>query len=264
MLFRFLTLFFILSFSHAGMALAQSGIDANPAPKAEATPAVQPPLSANPTTTATPTPQLQPYQYPVQSAVSPSTNMAYTFYCEKTNAYYPTVTICAEGWIAIPMGQPVAARPWVGAVPFYPNSVEAVEERPNVLSIELLGRALVYSLDYDRAISSHVTLGLGISSWQASAWWNNYTATVTVVPVYLNFYFSESPSRGYLTGGADWISVTQSGNNSNVFNNNGVAAVFGGGYESRSNEGFIFRASIYVIAGQSISVQPALSLGYAF
>jgi hypothetical protein len=193
----------------------------------------------------------------------------YYYYCDRLHAYYPAVPTCPEGWVAIPVAgpPPVFEEHWVRhhwEDP--PGSEQWVTSRPNTVSLELFGRALLYSLDFDRAITSHITLGVGVSYWHQSDWWQDYSANVTVVPVYMNYYFSESPRRGYVSVGADWITVSNNGGSdeNDTFTNSGVAAVVGGGYEYRDNSNFFMRIGGYLIIGRSTELSPSVNLGFAF
>jgi hypothetical protein len=187
------------------------------------------------------------------------------YYCDAARAYFPTVETCPAGWIAIPAPPPPPMPPrahlWeINA----PESEEVVKSHPNAISLEMFGRALFYSLNYDRAVSEHISVGIGASYWETEDWWHDYIADVTVVPVYGNYYFSRRPHRGFLSAGVDWVTVTQSGYNHSTFANNGFAAVIGGGYEYLDSSGFLIRVSGFAIAGRSLDVSPSISLGYAF
>ncbi len=144
------------------------------------------------------------------------------------------------------------------------ESQEAVIARPNMITLEFLGRSLVYSLDYDRRISEHWAIGLGISTWQATVRWANYQASVTVIPIYANYYFSELPSRGFLTGGFDIIQNSNPGFDSSTFASNGGAGLIGGGYEMRDPSGFTIRLGGDLIIGRSVLINPSMSVGLAF
>ncbi len=215
-----------------------------------------------------------PSQSPAPSATTTSVMPAATegavpngfyYYCASSKAYFPAAPKCPEPWIAIPIAMPVSApmAVWVDPTPV-DTSQEAVVARPYSLSLELFGRALVYSVDFDVAITDRWTLGVGYSNWESTDWWDNYDATVTVVPLYFNFYFSKDPDRGYLSAGVDWIHVTETGYTNDTFTHNGFAGTLGAGYESRSNGGFIFRIGAYAIMGRSVTISPSISLGFAF
>ncbi len=191
----------------------------------------------------------------------PPPTSVFFYYCQKSNSYYPSVSQCDEGWIAVPAG-PAVPVPYVEPAP--KATQETVKSQPNAVSFEIFGRAYSYSLDYDRAISDHISLGAGISSWESRDWWHDYDATITVVPIYANYYFSQNPGRGFVSVGVDWISVTQAGFNDTTFANNGFAAVAGGGYEIRDVSGFLLRLGGFLIVGRSVSVVPLASIGFGF
>lgn len=210
---------------------------------------------------------------PAAPAVSePGRMPVYYYYCRSAGNYYPAAAECPEGWVLAPAG-PVFIQtsrpiqnpnsPWVEtAVGIEP--IQAFKLQPNALSLELFGGAPPYTLNYDREVTEHLTLGIGISSWRAAAPWSNYAATITVLPLYLNYYFTQSSSRGYLTAGADIIRVSQTGASDDTFQNNGTAAVFGGGYEFRAPSGFLLRLGASLIAGRSVFLNPTFNLGLAF
>src|SRR5262245_12711951 len=71
----------------------------------------------------------------------------------------------------------------------------------NVLSIELLGRAALYSLNYDHMVSDSVALGAGLAYWPGSS------NDLFILPLYVNAYPIRGENRFYLTGGLD-IGIT--------------------------------------------------------
>lgn len=215
-----------------------------------------------------PPPPASPQGPPPQVMQAPGTPAGFYYYCRRAGLYYPAVPVCPEGWIAIPVQQPPPPPPPVmrgwREPPFEYESEDIVKSRPNAVTLEMLGRALLYSVDYDIALNPRLSLGVGVSYWQLEDWWRDYNASVTVVPVYMDYYFSARPQRGYVSAGIDWITVTQSGYDNSVFTNNGVAAVLGGGYEMMDRSGFLMRIGGYLIVGRSVTASPSLSLGYAF
>jgi len=187
---------------------------------------------------------------------------AFFYYCQATNSYYPNVPTCDAGWIAVPVGQAIPIMPIFRPLPR--ATEQTVQSQPNSVDLEFFGRALFYSLDYDRAVSAHVTLGIGISSWEAHSWSHDYDGTVTVVPAYANYYFSLNPNRGFVTVGVDWIHVNHAGYNNDTFMNNGFAGVAGGGYEMREHSGLLLRLGGILIAGRTAMVSPLASVGFGF
>ena len=130
--------------------------------------------------------------------------------------------------------------------------------RPNALSGEVLGRAGLYSVNYDRSLGESFAVGAGLSTWSWSDF--DYRGTVTILPAYGNYYFSPGPKRGFITAGIDLAILSADERTSSVYNSNrssslirgsGVAPVAGGGYEFRGENGFLFRATGYVTLIQS-------------
>ncbi|MEW6055446.1 MAG: hypothetical protein AB1540_02440 [Bdellovibrionota bacterium] len=132
-------------------------------------------------------------------------------------------------------------------------------ERPNAFSIEALGRAALYSFNYDRSVSESVGVGLGMSYWGASA--GNIKASVLILPVYTNVYFSPHSSRGFLTGGLDLVFASAKVDDY-AFSGSGALAVLGGGYEYRGDGGFLFRAAPYILVGSQVQIWGGLSFGF--
>lgn len=126
-------------------------------------------------------------------------------------------------------------------------------DRPNALSVELLGRAGLYSFDYDYSLTDEIAVGGGFSYLSASASNNSAIASVSilVIPLYMNYYFQPGPNRGFVTGGLDIVSAsaTFAGTDGFTASGSGVGAVLGGGYEYRGTSGFLFRAAPYFIFG---------------
>lgn len=133
--------------------------------------------------------------------------------------------------------------------------------RKNAISIELLGRGGIYTINYDYAFGNDVAAGLGLATWSASTTGAN--VTLFIIPVYANYYFSSGASRPYLTGGLDI--VTGSGAlDTSTFSGTGAVAVLGGGYEYRSDGGFLFRAAPYIFVGAKLAFWIGLSFGFTF
>jgi hypothetical protein len=135
-------------------------------------------------------------------------------------------------------------------------------DRPNAISIELLGRGGYYTFDYDYSVTDLIGLGVGIAAYNLTS--NGNSASLFILPVYGNFYFQPGPHRGFLTAGLDIVSIsgTLSGT---TFGASGAAPVLGGGYEFRGEEGFLFRGAGYIVIGNSdVAFTIGLSFGYAF
>lgn len=138
------------------------------------------------------------------------------------------------------------------------ESVETVtkkkEKSPFIGSIELLGRAGLYSINIDGAVSPYVRLGIGLEFLPT---WGMSDGSPVVIPLYGMAYFNPgSKKRFYGTAG---LTVVPSAGE--------FAMMVGPGFEYQSTEDFVFRISPYlVIPSGASTVQPWIgtSFGVAF
>jgi hypothetical protein len=142
---------------------------------------------------------------------------------------------------------------------------------PNALSVEFLGRGLMYSVDFDRVVNDDIVAGVGIGSTSM----RNQDGTdpgvsTLLIPVYASYYFMRDQGSLYLTVGADIVSNSSAVNGlkttygNMTMNSNAVLPTFGLGYENRSDAGFIFRIAAYGIYASSLNPWGGLTLGYCF
>lgn len=141
------------------------------------------------------------------------------------------------------------------------NAAEA-SSRPHAVSVELLGRGLLYSINYDYLINDDIALGAGFSHQSYSA--GNSDATVMIVPVYANYYFTPGNHRWFATAGANVVHASGRVDSEEKVSGSGIGGVLGGGYEYRGDSGFLFRAAPYLMVGKTAGVWAGVSLGYAF
>jgi len=147
------------------------------------------------------------------------------------------------------------------------SSSDSSDSHGNALSLEVLGRGGLYSINYDHMISNYMAVGIGFSHWSFSF---IDTDSITIIPIYANLYSSPKPNRAFLTAGVDvvFISETDSdglGDGLGSFTESGAGAVLGGGYEYRGTSGFLFRAAPYlVVASGGIALTAGLSFGVTF
>jgi len=137
----------------------------------------------------------------------------------------------------------------------------ASDYRRNAFSLELLGRGLLYSFNYDYLVHDDVALGVGASTYSFSSGASN--ARVTFVPVYANYYFTPGEHRWFASGGVNLIHASGSIDQDEKISGSGAAGILGGGYEFRGDNGFLFRASPYVFVGKASGVWLGFSLGYS-
>jgi len=146
------------------------------------------------------------------------------------------------------------------------SSSELAYSRPNGLSVEILGRAALYSLQYDRMLEENIAIGIGFETISLSAGTgaaSTASVSMTLIPIYANYYFSEAANHFYVTGGTNFISGTGTIGSVTVGATGLGLHSIGVGYEHRG--GFLFRiAPMVLIAGSTISPTLGISLGAAF
>ena len=136
---------------------------------------------------------------------------------------------------------------------------------PNSFNVEVLGKSLAYSVNYDRVMNDDLVAGVGFGSTGTS-----YGISATLIPVYVNYYFARDQGSLYVTGGGNLITNSSSVQGASasvsnlVFPTNGVLPFFGIGYESRSDAGFLFRLTAYGIVGSSLIAWGGATLGFCF
>ncbi len=126
----------------------------------------------------------------------------------------------------------------------------------NFIGMELAGRGIAYSLNYDRALNSKFSIGAGLTYYQMNIL--GIGVDLGLVPLYGNYYFTSGQThRAFLTAGATILYVKAEWPLNSLTPNNeligsysqaegtGVYPNAGIGYEFRSKSGFTVRASAY-------------------
>jgi hypothetical protein len=142
---------------------------------------------------------------------------------------------------------------------------------PNAVSLELLGRGMLYSFTYDRVVNDDLVAGVGIGS-TALRTLDDQDADVRtgLIPIYVNYYFMREGGSPFATLGANIVTNSSAANqlkstySGMEFGTRAVQVTFGAGYESRSDAGFLFRVSVYGIYAKTVSPWAGLTLGYCF
>lgn len=124
-------------------------------------------------------------------------------------------------------------------------------EKPNDLSIELLGRCGLYSMSYQRMLNS--TFGLEVGASVIA-----FGESVTFLFAGGRLYLSKNNASPTLSGGISYYSEPDF--------DSGPYFYIGPGLEYRTSGGFLIRASVYVLFGGVIGkvVWPGISLGICF
>lgn len=151
-----------------------------------------------------------------------------------------------------------------------PSAEVLAFNKPNTLSVEALGRAGLWSLSYDRRITTALAFGIGISHLPISGtqsggetfWISNFT-----IPVYGSLYVLGIPHQIFVTAGVNFGLLSTGGAAITVsrWTNSPIALVAGLGYEYRPSEGPLVRVTPYIYFGPAgLSVNLGLALGFGF
>jgi hypothetical protein len=134
-----------------------------------------------------------------------------------------------------------------------PADAQATASRPNIVGLEILGRGLLYSANYERHFN-RLGLGVGFASWNFSG------NTVLIVPMYASFRPIGDANSLYIAGGATV------GSESRTFLDKpltfGTIAV---GFEHRSISGLVIRPTTTFAFDRDDRVWwPGLLVGFRF
>lgn len=143
---------------------------------------------------------------------------------------------------------------------------------PSAVSLEVLGRAMLYSVNFDQAVNDDIVVGGGFGSVSTQVHNTSIDTgqTASFVPVYMNYYFMRQAGSPFVTGGATLIlnySAVKYADTSTgglQIPSSSVMPTFGAGYENRGDNGFLFRVTGYLIAGKSLAPWVGFSFGYGF
>jgi hypothetical protein len=130
--------------------------------------------------------------------------------------------------------------------------------QPNFVGVELLGRAGIYSANYERSLNSRIALGSGLAYWHLDG--NTFIA-----PMYVSATPIGTTHSLYLATG-----VTFGLSNENLLGSptNYRGGKFGtvtGGYQFRSREGLIIRPTANFVYGSwGHIIWPGVTIGHTF
>lgn len=143
---------------------------------------------------------------------------------------------------------------------------------PSTVSVEVAGRALLYSINFDRVLSENISAGLGLGTvGMTYAGGTSANVSATIMPFYGNYYFIKDAGSPFVTAGINLVMNSNSvqGLTSNAgnlqFSSSPIQATFGAGYEYRSDNGYLFRITGYgLYAGKNFAPWLGVGLGYSF
>ena len=138
---------------------------------------------------------------------------------------------------------------------------------PDVFSVEALGRGLTFSLCYDRVLTDDLVAGIGFGRTTADA---PSDPAATVIPFYVNYYFSRDQGSLYATAGATIVGNSDGVEGSKAkfsdvrFGSSPILGTAGVGYENRADSGILFRVAVYGVAGGTVVPWVGFTVGYGF
>jgi hypothetical protein len=144
-------------------------------------------------------------------------------------------------------------------------SQELVREKlKSDVGIELLGRALLYSFNYQYTPVKQFGLEVGLGAFGGGDVGDN--TTLIFVPFGGKFYIIPKDGSLYLAAGGVFLNAnTDSGPFDDSESNSTSYGYLGLGFEYRSEGGLLFRGSAYgLIKGGGFFIWPGLTVGYAF
>jgi hypothetical protein len=135
---------------------------------------------------------------------------------------------------------------------------------PNDFSIELLGRSIIYAFSYQRMVKPALGLeaslaGLGSGSSSSGG------AGLLFGSLGARVYFGKGKAAPFATAGAVLVSASTDTGPFGSGHATGKYGYTGLGFEFRSPDGLVFRATAYgLFSGGGYFIWPGLSIGYAF
>jgi hypothetical protein len=143
---------------------------------------------------------------------------------------------------------------------------------PSVVSVEVLGRGVMYSINFDQAVSDELAAGFGYGSVSTDLRGTSIESgqSAKMIPAYMNYYFSRTAGSIYGTLGvnvvmnAKKVKGTDSATGGLEFGRESIVPTFGVGYENRGDTGFLFRFAAYGLVADNVAPWLGFSFGYAF
>jgi hypothetical protein len=135
----------------------------------------------------------------------------------------------------------------------------------NLIGLEVLGRAGIYSVNYERLVTPRIAVGIGFARWSVSGGFFSYAKTSTVhLPMYVSWNPLGDIHSLYIAAGStmslskrEYLS-TRSSFQSTVM---GTATL---GYQFRSLSGFLVRPSVSYLSNDRGIFWPGLTIGLTF
>ena len=133
-------------------------------------------------------------------------------------------------------------------------------EKPNDFTIELGGKALLYSLSYQRMVGEMFGLEVGASFIGGAA--GGESGGVIFLSGGGRFYFIKKNASPTLSAGI--VYVTDATDAGPLEGESGVYFYANPGFEFRQSSGFVVRGGVYFLIKNGFWVWPGIQLGIAF
>lgn len=158
------------------------------------------------------------------------------------------------------------------AVPLSSTQLQAqsVQDPPrNLIGVELLGRGVLYSFNYERLLTNRIGAGGGIAFWSLSGsciFSPSHKSTTVIVPAYVSWTPVGRTHSPYLSAG---LTLSSSRTREFLLGNtrygSGAFGVLTAGYQYRSGGGMVIRPTVnYIVIDGDYLLWPGLTLGYMF
>ena len=136
------------------------------------------------------------------------------------------------------------------------------ETLPDDISIELLGKCIIYNFSYQHMLGSRIGLEAGLGALGGGS--DESNTTIVFVPLGARLYLMPKDGSAFLTGGV--VLVTASFDSGPFDDDESDSYGFvGAGMEYRSQGGLLFRGTAYgLLGGGGFFIWPGLTVGYAF
>lgn len=141
-------------------------------------------------------------------------------------------------------------------------AAQARVEKPNDFTVELGGKCLLYSLNFNRAIGPSFSLTAGASYFGGAT--GEESAGVFFASGGARAYLINKDASPFLEGGIVYVSA---GTDAGPFGDDSASGVYfyaSPGFEFRSVSGFIFRGGVNFLIKDGFFVWPGIHLGIAF
>ncbi len=143
---------------------------------------------------------------------------------------------------------------------------------PSAVSVEVLGRGVMYSVNFDQVLSDELVAGFGYGSVSTDLRGTSVDSgqTAQMIPAYMNYYFTRAAGSIYGTLGvnvvlnAKKVNGTDSATGGVEFGRESIMPTIGMGYENRGDTGFLFRVAAYGLVSKNVAPWLGFSFGYAF